>query len=226
MSAGVALLAIAGVVSAANPEPINCVGTSYDRTLVTIPVGGTVEWTCDFNAHPLVSDEGLWPEYTGTADFSHIYQSNGTFLFHCRIHGSSGMKGKVVVGTGVPDAPVGSLPGKPSVDKASPRYRTIRSLLRAKRFRICVEASEPVKRTVTATAVGKGGRTLFRVKLADRELIDTGQDCLMSKRLSKRILRKLRRFRGKQVAYGLTVTVTDSDGETTNLIVDPVVPKR
>lgn len=221
-------IASADVAPSTGVTPIVCSGNTYSPSLVTVPVGATVEWDCNFDIHPLVSDDNYWTEFSGTAPQAVTFLEDGTFNYHCKIHGGpgTGMHGTVVVGTGVRTPPAGSLPGKPKIEKVSPRTRTVNSLRNAKRFRICIQANEPVRRTVKATAIGKGGRTLFTVTLEDAKLVDTAEDCLMSKKLSSRVLAKLRKFKGKNVSYKLKTTVTDFDGETAVRTTDAVAPKR
>ena len=207
--------------------PVSCVGTTYSPDLVTIPVGGTVEWGCNFITHPLVSDDNYWEEFGGLASQSLKFLEDGTFAYHCKIHGSSdGMRGKVVVGTGVRKAPDGSLPGAPILKRPTSTQRTVKSLLKAKRLRVCLRANEPVKRRVKVTAIGKGGKALFRLTLSDTKLVDTGEDCVLSRALSARTLRVLKRFSGKNVAYRFESSASDFDGETDKRTTPAVKPKR
>lgn len=197
-----------------------CDGTNrvYVPNLVTAPVGGTVEWSgCDFSLHPLVSDDGLWPDYTGSALFGNVYPSDGTFKFHCALHGVNGglMKGTVVVGSGTP-----------IIEKRSVRTKTLKSLRKNKAFRICFDANEPVKRSVDVKAIGKGGKRLFSIKLRDKQLVDTSDGCIMRKNLSSRVLRRLRRFDGKRVVFQMTLSATDADGKTASVETDPATPTK
>jgi plastocyanin len=66
---------------------------------ITVPVGTTVTWTNNDTtaAHDVASDTGLWNSNSmaAGAQFSFVFQTKGTFPYHCTVH--SGMIGTVTV---------------------------------------------------------------------------------------------------------------------------------
>jgi plastocyanin len=81
-------------------------GRTYTPAVVLISAGDTVTWTgsgTTFTAHPLVSDDGLWPvQNTGTT-FSYTFNQPGVYRYYCSLHGAAGgigMSGKVIVVSG------------------------------------------------------------------------------------------------------------------------------
>jgi plastocyanin len=72
--------------------------TAYAPNPVTISAGGTVTWkNNDSVAHTSTADAGGWDSGTiaAGAQFSHTFQTAGTFTYHCTIH--PGMIGTVTV---------------------------------------------------------------------------------------------------------------------------------
>ena len=89
-------------------------GYAYDKDSVTINVGDTVcwKWTDSDMAHNVAqiadigSDERLeGGVYSGaaaaTVDFSYTFTEDTTFYYACEPHIPMGMKGEIVVGTGI-----------------------------------------------------------------------------------------------------------------------------
>ncbi|HET8759033.1 MAG TPA: plastocyanin/azurin family copper-binding protein, partial [Solirubrobacteraceae bacterium] len=88
-------LAVAAAASAqdADTEVIEAVGTSWDRTEVTIDVGDTVEWQFDQGGempHNVASDSDNWSyatpiEVQGPPQ-DHTFTEPGTYRFICQVH--------------------------------------------------------------------------------------------------------------------------------------------
>tara|TARA_B100000965_G_scaffold271770_1_gene229890 strand:- start:1141 stop:2079 length:939 start_codon:yes stop_codon:yes gene_type:complete len=89
-------------------------GYAYDKDSVTIDVGDTVcwKWTDSDMAHNVAqiadigSDERLaGGVYSGaataTVDFSYTFTEDTTFYYACEPHIPMGMKGEIIVGTGI-----------------------------------------------------------------------------------------------------------------------------
>jgi len=89
-------------------------GYAYDKDSVTINVGDTVcwKWTESDMPHNVAeiadigSDERLaGGVYSGaaeeTVDFSYTFTENTTFYYACEPHITMGMKGEIIVGTGI-----------------------------------------------------------------------------------------------------------------------------
>ncbi len=65
---------------------------------ITIKVGTTVRWTNQDSAtHSVTSDTGVWDSgnVAQGATYSRVFDTVGTFAYHCAIHPS--MKGTVIV---------------------------------------------------------------------------------------------------------------------------------
>ena len=89
-------------------------GYAYDRVSVTINVGETVcwKWTDSDMPHNVaeIADIGSNERLAGgvysgeaaaTVDFSHTFTEDTTFYYACEPHITMGMKGEVIVGTGI-----------------------------------------------------------------------------------------------------------------------------
>lgn len=73
---------------------------SYSPATLFISAGDEVNWQGNFNAHPLASDDGLWPTQSAGDSFSFTFQHAGVFRYYCTIHGGPGgasMSGQVIV---------------------------------------------------------------------------------------------------------------------------------
>ena len=71
---------------------------AYAPDDVTVTVGATVTWTnSDRVAHTSTADAGAWNSGTVApgGQFSRVFDTTGTFAYHCTIH--PGMVGTVVV---------------------------------------------------------------------------------------------------------------------------------
>jgi len=71
---------------------------AYAPDNVTVTVGATVTWTnTDTVAHTSTADAGAWNSGTVApgGQFSRVFETAGTFAYHCTIH--PGMIGTVVV---------------------------------------------------------------------------------------------------------------------------------
>lgn len=80
------------------PAPIvfgGSIGLAYNPSRLVIHAGETVQWQGSFSAHPLISDEELWPEQDAGTKFTFTFNTPGTFRYHCGRHGM--MQGTVVV---------------------------------------------------------------------------------------------------------------------------------
>jgi plastocyanin len=89
-------------------------GYAYDRVSVSINVGETVcwKWTDSDMPHNVaeIADIGSNERLAGgiysgaaaaTVDFSHTFTEDTTFYYACEPHITMGMKGEVIVGTGI-----------------------------------------------------------------------------------------------------------------------------
>jgi plastocyanin len=107
--------------SAANFE-VTFTCCTYSPANLIINVNDTVTWKGSFSAHPLVSQDGLWPTQNSGSEFTFQFTTPGQYFFYCQIHGGpngAGMAGKVVVQgasstptptptPGMPPGPVGA----------------------------------------------------------------------------------------------------------------------
>ena len=82
----------------------------YNMSSITINAGDTVTWTNNGNAvHTSTSDTGVWDSGSMSpgAKFSQVFNSAGSFPYHCTFHGTTfNMKGTVTVNAAAPVAPV------------------------------------------------------------------------------------------------------------------------
>lgn len=71
--------------------------TAYSPNPVTVSAGTTVTWTNnDSITHTATSDSGVFGgTVAANAQFSYMFQSKGTFAYHCTLH--PGMVGTVIV---------------------------------------------------------------------------------------------------------------------------------
>ena len=71
---------------------------AFNPPSITIKVGTTVRWTNQDSAtHSVTSDTGVWDSgnVAHGATYSRVFDTVGTFAYHCAIHPS--MKGTVIV---------------------------------------------------------------------------------------------------------------------------------
>tara|TARA_B100000900_G_scaffold365369_1_gene340586 strand:- start:801 stop:1739 length:939 start_codon:yes stop_codon:yes gene_type:complete len=114
-------------------------GYVYDQVSVTINVGETVcwKWTDSDMPHNVAeiaeigSNERLAGGVysgaaAGTVDFSYTFTENTTFYYACEPHISMGMKGEVIVGTGI-DASKASEDDKES--ESTPGFAAVASIV-------------------------------------------------------------------------------------------------
>ncbi len=103
-----ALLTAAGL-SLAVQVPVSMVDFAFSPDTVRVNAGDSVKWTNN-GAFLHTSTSGVSPVWdslwdsgnlTTGASFVHGFAADGTFPYFCRHHYLSGMKGVVVVGTGV-----------------------------------------------------------------------------------------------------------------------------
>jgi plastocyanin len=73
-------------------------GLTYSPKDVFILPGSEVRWQGSFAEHPLVSDDGLWQRVDSGAEFTFTFDQPGIYHYHCFIHSSLGMNGRVTVG--------------------------------------------------------------------------------------------------------------------------------
>lgn len=88
--------------SAATPAAAAGAATIKDRafhpTTLDVAIGTTVTWTNqDEFGHTVTADDGSFDSGTvsGGATFSQVFDTAGTFAYHCKIH--SGMHGTITV---------------------------------------------------------------------------------------------------------------------------------
>ena len=114
-------------------------GYAYDMVSVTINVGETVCWKWTDSAMPHnvaeladISDNerlagGVYSgPAAGTVDFSYTFTEDTTFYYACEPHVTMGMKGEIIVGTGV-DASKVSNDGKES--ESTPGFAAIATIV-------------------------------------------------------------------------------------------------
>ena len=114
-------------------------GYAYDKDSVTIDVGDTVcwKWTDSDMAHNVAqiadigSDERLeGGVYSGaakaTVDFSYTFTEDTTFYYACEPHIPMGMKGEIIVGTGIDANKVDTNRGEKS--ESTPGFITTASI--------------------------------------------------------------------------------------------------
>jgi plastocyanin len=87
---------VAEAVAAATVQFGGNFGLAYSPSRVTVRAGQSVAWQGSFSAHPLISDDGQFPEQTSGTRFTFTFASPGTFRYHCGRHASI-MSGEVVV---------------------------------------------------------------------------------------------------------------------------------
>jgi plastocyanin len=143
-SGGMVLAAVGGMALAVCPamaanQSVTTVGASFSPKTVTIAQGESVTWTNTGGLHDVTFDDGLFqqpaPPSNATWTVSRTFESPGTYLYYCSIHGQKGgigMSGTVVVtpagagGTSSPNSsPVGSLGsrGQPTPCKSQRNFR-------------------------------------------------------------------------------------------------------
>jgi plastocyanin len=104
----VALLTAAGL-SLAVQVPVSIVDFAFSPDTVRVNAGDSVVWTNNgaFLHTSTSGVSGVWDSLWDSGDlahgasFVHGFPADGTFQYFCRHHHLSGMKGVVVVGTGV-----------------------------------------------------------------------------------------------------------------------------
>ncbi|MEN3283465.1 MAG: hypothetical protein V7607_4605 [Solirubrobacteraceae bacterium] len=89
-------LALAAPTAAAD-HPIGFTFPAYSPPDVTIRTGDTATFTGSFSEHPLVWDQGEYPETNTGSSKGFSFAQPGTHPFHCRLHEADGMVGVVRV---------------------------------------------------------------------------------------------------------------------------------
>lgn len=163
-------LTAAGLVAATPAAPAAEVGVSIQDNLfvpqeIHVDPGDTVEWThVGTRVHDVTSDTGefLSGDMTRGARFSHTFEKEGSYYYHCSFHGRSGkqgMWGVVVVGDPAPSE---------GEDEERPKlvvpddFKTIQA---------AVDAAEPGSTIVVEPGVYKGD-----VSITTDDLIVRGVD--------------------------------------------------
>ncbi|MBJ7348734.1 MAG: hypothetical protein JHC87_09215 [Thermoleophilaceae bacterium] len=222
VASGLAASAFAGSPALTGDVICNDTSRLFEPATITVAQGATVTWGCNFAfPHTLASDDALWTTQTTGTSFQHTFPVAGSFKFHCDIHAA--MKGTVNVTAPAPPAT------GPTITKSSIKTKTVKSLLKAKAFKVCLAADRPVKRSIDVSAIGKGGKTLFRIKKTDASIVDTATaGCSMKVKLKHKILKRLRKYKGKSLQYSTRWTVTDVNGKSTSewVVVDPLLPSK
>jgi plastocyanin len=110
--AGIVILALAACASPSTVAPtvsvpsssstaaeIQISGFAFNPTTITVKIGTEVKWTnMDNVSHTVTSDTGTEldsPALSNGASYSHIFNTEGTYTYHCAIHPS--MTGTVIV---------------------------------------------------------------------------------------------------------------------------------
>jgi plastocyanin len=91
--AGLALAAPAGAAD----QKITFTFPAYNPPDVTIKTGDTATFSGSFSGHPLVWDNGEYPETNTGSLKAFSFAQPGTHPFHCRLHEANGMVGVVRV---------------------------------------------------------------------------------------------------------------------------------
>ena len=85
-------------------------GFSSRRSEAQIQAGDTIVWRNTGGAHNVVFDDGSYrsgdPENLPLTMGLRTFAEEGTYLYHCEVHGSAGgfgMHGRVIVGKAAPD---------------------------------------------------------------------------------------------------------------------------
>ncbi len=104
LAATAALLAAAPAARAAQHN-VTVQNFSYTPEQLQIAVGDTVVWTNQGGTHSVTADDGSFgrPASGAAWTYSHTFDSAGTFLYYCTIHGAPngvGMSGRIVVSGG------------------------------------------------------------------------------------------------------------------------------
>lgn len=79
----------------------------YVPATVNAIAGDTVTWQGSFFAHPLVSEDALWPPQSSGSEFSHTFSAPGSYRFYCSLHGGPGGVGMSGI-VNVAEAPGGA----------------------------------------------------------------------------------------------------------------------
>jgi LPXTG-motif cell wall-anchored protein len=111
-AAALSLVLTVGASALAATQGVSAVDNTFSPKTTTIHTGDTVLWTNNGDSnHTVTADSGVFdsspgcPQSMGScllpgASFSHTYGTQGTFPYHCKIHGGAGgvgMSGTVVV---------------------------------------------------------------------------------------------------------------------------------
>jgi plastocyanin len=86
------------VPGATGTVDVTIVNFAFDPASITIKVGTTVRWiNQDSAGHSVTSDTGIWDSgnVAQGATYSRVFDTVGTFAYHCGIHPS--MKGTIIV---------------------------------------------------------------------------------------------------------------------------------
>lgn len=173
VAARLALLAVAagclvaGVPAAAPAAEVSVSARDnvFSPQQLRIDPGDTVTWT-NFGprVHNVTSDTGEFvsPEMDRGQTFTHAFEKEGYFYYHCSIHGRAGrqgMWGVVIVGN--PPPPGGDKDKRPRIDVPGD-FKTIQA---------AVDAADPGSTIVVGPGTYKGG-----VRVATDDLIVKGAD--------------------------------------------------
>lgn len=111
----------------ASPQPqatvtVSVADNSFQPQSLTITAGDTVVWTNNgSNPHTSTSDTGLWDSGTLSPGqtFSRVFDTPGTFPYHCAFHQGLGMVGTITVQAAAPAATATPTPLPPTATPTS-----------------------------------------------------------------------------------------------------------
>jgi plastocyanin len=203
----VAIAAGAAGGSAAESNPvISFACCEYAPSDITIDQGTTVDWSGDFNQHPLVSDEQLWPTVPGGDNFSHTFDATGVYKFHCAIHGDGfGMSGVVRV-LKVGETGISRPPHVTSVGITSASLAQIRT---QRKLKMCVGLGTPGARKIAVKIWSRRAKRLVPLAYSTTDVSDPS-DCTVSLRLRPAAGRLLAQL--KSARLHIRVTTVDAMG--------------
>lgn len=206
----------------------------FDPKTVTVSAGESVTWTNAGGLHNVSFDDGSFtqPASADTAPWkvSRTFDSAGTFLYHCQIHGAPngvGMSGVVVVtpaatGPGPPGSPRPGPSGPPASvhrDTVAPTVRLAASrlqrILRRRALVIRARVSEPAKVTAAGKIAVPGPSRVLRLRKAKRKLFANTRARLILRlpKHGRAVLRPALR-RGAHLSAKVKVVATDTSGNT------------
>jgi plastocyanin len=198
--------AAGGVATTESNPVIDFACCEYAPRDITIDQGATVDWNGDFNEHPLVSDENLWPTVGSGDAFSHTFDATGVYQFHCAIHGDAfGMSGVVRV-LKVGETGISRPPHVTSVGITS---TSLSQILAQRKIKMCVGLGTPGTRKIAVKIWSTRAKRLVPLGYSTSAVSDPS-DCAASLRLRPAAGRLLAQL--KSARLHIRVTTVDAMG--------------